>query len=72
MGSFDGPLPELPRPEVREQLRKKMGLTITEAAASIYISRQTFRRWEKGAAPSPLHQRIYHKLLMDWEAALHE
>lgn len=47
-----------------------MGLTITEAAAMIPISRKSFSRWEKGATPSPRHQRIYHELLVTWEAAL--
>jgi DNA-binding transcriptional regulator YiaG len=66
---FEGPLPELPPAWEREQLRKKMGLSITEAARLVKVSRQTFRRWETGATPSPLHQRIYHKLLTEWNAA---
>jgi DNA-binding XRE family transcriptional regulator len=65
------PLPPLPDPERREQLRKQMGVTIEQAARKCGVTRLTYRQWEKGIwKPSIPHHRDYARLLQKWEKAV--
>lgn len=71
MSEFRVPLIPLPPPWERKHLRKKMGISIADAAGQLGVSARTYSRWEHGAnEPNPDHHRAYRALMEDWEAAI--
>lgn len=62
------PLPELPEPARRRELRAAMGWTLQETARELGVNTRTIVRWENGdSQPRPRHHRDYHDLLTDWQ-----
>lgn len=66
----DVPLLPLPEPVDRRKLREAMGVSQTEAAREIGVSRQTYHRWEQGGTCSPDNHRMYHAQLARWREAV--
>lgn len=70
MGASE-PLPSLPAPEHRRELRKKMGLTRSEAAKELGVAPRTYYRWEQGIGDLlPVNHRKYSEQLTRWQTAI--
>lgn len=66
-----GPLPVLPPPKKRYELRRRMGVTQKDAAEHLGVSANSFGYWERGdRQPDPVHIRVYYSQLYAWQQAV--
>lgn len=62
------PPESLPAPRIRARLRKAFGVTQSELAEALGISRQTVIAWEKGSQePAGEKREQYAQLLRTWQ-----
>ncbi|RKE16787.1 helix-turn-helix domain-containing protein [Streptomyces sp. TLI_171] len=62
---------DLPEPVERERLRKAAGLTQVEVAAALETRRETFAKWESGAAQPRSPKRGAYAFLLAGLADIH-
>ncbi|MFD0344904.1 helix-turn-helix domain-containing protein [Kitasatospora aburaviensis] len=62
---------DLPEPAERERLRKAAGLTQVEVAAALDTRRETFAKWEAGAAQPRAPKRGAYAFLLAGLADIH-
>ncbi|MFC8454564.1 helix-turn-helix domain-containing protein [Kitasatospora sp. NPDC057223] len=62
---------DLPEPAERERLRKAAGLTQVEVAAALDTRRETFAKWENGAAQPRAPKRGAYAFLLAGLADIH-
>jgi DNA-binding XRE family transcriptional regulator len=63
------PPPALPAVRLRAKLRKTFGVTQSEVAESLGVSRQTVISWERGTTePAGVTREKYAELLRTWQS----
>lgn len=61
------PIPDLPPPSERVRLRKSRGVTQSELAGYLGVTRQTIVAWEHGTEPTGTNREKYAGILRAWK-----
>jgi DNA-binding transcriptional regulator YiaG len=63
------PIADLPEPKERARLRKAFGVTQTQLASALRVSRKTVYTWEAGTAkPTGAKRDEYAAILAAWQS----
>lgn len=64
------PIPSLPPPRERKRLREAFGVTQSEVARDLHVSRQMIVAYERGSEPTGDTRIKYAEILSKWQTRL--